>query len=85
MGDQKIDIDLGQQTTTAMQSINLVVCYGMSTINITPGSISLQSPMINLTADAMITLQAPLTVMPEGVVVIMPGPLLADGVVIPPA
>jgi type VI secretion system secreted protein VgrG len=84
MGDQKIEIDLGQQTTTALQSINLEVCYGLSTINITPASISLNSPLIDLNATAILTLNAPITVMPEGPVLIMPGPLVGMGVVVPP-
>ncbi len=84
MGDQQIDIDLGQQTTNALQAINLNVCYGLSTINITPVSISLNSPLIDVNATAILTLNAPLTLMPEGAVVIAPGPLFGMGVVVPP-
>jgi type VI secretion system secreted protein VgrG len=91
MGDQKIDIDLGQQTTTAMQSINLVVCYGLSTIQITPASITLLSPTINLTAEAALNIQTPLftvtagaTAFVGGPVGIAPGPLAAIGMVVPP-
>ena len=84
MGDQNIKLELGTQNVETMMGINLSVCFGMSTINITPASISLTSPMINLTADAMINLSAPLTVMPEGAVMIVPGPLLGMGVVVPP-
>ena len=58
MGNQNIDLDMGAQTVTALQSINLVVC-GLSTINITPSSISLTSPTINITAEAAINLTAP--------------------------
>jgi type VI secretion system secreted protein VgrG len=85
LGNQTITIDVGTQTVDAMAGITLTVCYGMSVINITPGMISLESPMINLTADAMINISAPLTVMgADGVVAIAPGPLLAEGVVVPP-
>jgi type VI secretion system secreted protein VgrG len=84
MGDQNIKLELGTQNVETMLGINLSVCFGLSTINITPGSISLQSPMINLTGDAMINLNAPLIMMPGGAVMIMPGPLVGMGVVIPP-
>jgi type VI secretion system secreted protein VgrG len=85
LGNQTITIDVGTQTVDAMAGITLTVCYGMSVINITPGSISLESPMINLTADAMINISAPVTMMgEEGPVVIAPGPLAAMGVVVPP-
>lgn len=59
IGNQTINIDMGSQTTTALQSITLNVCYGLSSISITPASISLMSPTINLTAEAAINLTAP--------------------------
>jgi type VI secretion system secreted protein VgrG len=91
MGDQKITLDLGGHTTTALQSINLVVCYGLSTIQITPASITLLSPTINLTAEAALNIQtaaftvtAGVTAFAGGPVGIAPGPLAAIGVVVPP-
>jgi len=91
MGDQKIDIDLGQQTTTAMQAINLVVCYGLSTIQITPASITLMSPTITLTGEMAVNITTPLftvtaaaTAFAGGPVGIAPGPLAAIGLVVPP-
>lgn len=84
MGNQTITLDLGSQTVSAMQGITLNVCMGLSTISITPASISLMSPMINLTADAVINITAPLTTIPGGPVAIAPGPLAAVGVVVPP-
>lgn len=59
MGNQSITIDLGSQTTTALQSITLTVGMGMSTVEITPASISLTSPTINLTAEAAVNIMAP--------------------------
>jgi type VI secretion system secreted protein VgrG len=56
-GNQTINISLGSQTTTAMQSITLMV--GMSTVNLTPASVSITSPTINLTGVAAINLTAP--------------------------
>jgi type VI secretion system secreted protein VgrG len=85
MGNQTITIDVGTQTVDAMAGITLTVCYGMSVINITPASITLESPIINLNADAMVNISAPVTMMgEEGPVVIIPGPLAALGVVLPP-
>jgi type VI secretion system secreted protein VgrG len=84
MGDQNIKLELGTQNVSTLMGINLSVCMGMSTIQITPGSIELKSPVINLQADGMIILNAPLTVMPGGAVAIAPGPLAALGVVVPP-
>ena len=43
-----------------MQGITLSVCMGLSTIRITPASISITSPVIDLTADATINITAPM-------------------------
>ena len=59
MGNQTITIQMGSQTVTAMQMITLSVGMGMSTVVITPASISLTSPTINLTGEAVINLLAP--------------------------
>jgi type VI secretion system secreted protein VgrG len=59
MGNQTITIDLGSQTVDAMQGITLTVCMGMSVISITPGSISLVSPTINITGEAAVNISAP--------------------------
>jgi phage baseplate assembly protein gpV len=59
MGNQTISIDMGSQTVQALQGITLSVCAGLSTIVITPASISITSPTINLTAEAAINITAP--------------------------
>ena len=59
LGNQTITLDLGQQTVDAMQGINLTVCFGISSISISPSSISLIAPEINLTAEAGINIMAP--------------------------
>jgi type VI secretion system secreted protein VgrG len=59
VGNQQTDIDLGSQTTNAMQGITLNVMFGLSSIAITPSSISMMSPTISLTAEAEISLLAP--------------------------
>jgi type VI secretion system secreted protein VgrG len=58
-GNQTVTMDLGSQTVTAMQGITLSVCMGLSTVVITPASISLTSPTIDLTAEATIDITAP--------------------------
>jgi len=59
MGNQTINLDAGQQTTTAMQGITLNVCFGVSSISITPSSISIMSPQINLIGEAGVNIMAP--------------------------
>ena len=59
LGNQTITLDLGQQTVDAMQGINLTVCFGISSIAITPASISMIAPVINLTAEAALNITAP--------------------------
>lgn len=90
MGNQNINIDLGSQTITVMQMITRSSLMGvtetviMSSVALTPASISLTSPVINLTALGMINLTAPLINL-KGVVNIT-GPLLvsAPPIVKPP-
>jgi type VI secretion system secreted protein VgrG len=74
-GNQIIKIELGSQTTEAMRFITLKV--GLSTLMLTPGSVSIATPVINLIGDAMINLRAPLINM-EGAVNIV-GALTVDG------
>jgi hypothetical protein len=83
-GDQTINISYGNQTVNALQSITLNVCLGSSTLTITPGAVTIKSPVINLNADTMINLNAPLTAIPGGAVIIVPGPLTGFGTVVPP-
>jgi type VI secretion system secreted protein VgrG len=88
-GDQSIVIDLGQQTVSAFQMITLKAGLGAmsSSIEITPCSITLKSPMIKLDASSpggVIIINAPATVFPGGAVGIAKGPLAALGVVAPP-
>ena len=59
LGNQTITLDLGQQSVEAMQGINLSVCFGLSAISITPSSISMIAPVINLTAEAALNIMAP--------------------------
>jgi type VI secretion system secreted protein VgrG len=58
LGNQQVDLDAGAHTTNAMQGITLNVMYGLSSIAITPSSISMTSPTISLTAEAEISMMA---------------------------
>jgi len=77
LGNQTITIDAGTQTVDAMQGITLSVCMGLSTIQITPASISIISPEINLTAETTINITAPVINL-TGVVNVLGG-LTVDG------
>lgn len=59
-GNQTINIELGAQSTTAMMGITLNVMFGLSSVAITPASVTITSPTIALTAEAEITLTAPI-------------------------
>jgi type VI secretion system secreted protein VgrG len=59
LGNQSITLDIGEQTTDAMMGITLNVCFGVSSIAITPASISITSPTINLLAEAAVNITAP--------------------------
>jgi type VI secretion system secreted protein VgrG len=77
MGNQTITLDMGQQTVETMQGITLNVCFGISSIAITPASITLMSPSISLVAETEISLTAPVINL-TGVVNIA-GALTVDG------
>ena len=59
MGNQTTTLDMGQHTTTTMQGITLTVCYGVSMIAISPESITLTSPEINLMGETAVNIMAP--------------------------
>jgi len=52
LGDRAISIPMGSQSTTAMITISHTV--GMTTVTLTPAAISVESPVINHTAEATI-------------------------------
>ena len=58
LGDQSVKIPLGQQTTSALMSIAFNTTPSM--VSITPASISLNSPVINLMGLATINITAPI-------------------------
>jgi type VI secretion system secreted protein VgrG len=62
VGDQTVSIPMGNQTTTAAMNISttaditITLTVGPSVISMTPGSISLESPVINLVADGAVNI-----------------------------
>jgi type VI secretion system secreted protein VgrG len=64
MGDQIVSIPTGNQTTTVAMAISttadacITLTVGPSVVNISPGAISLTSPVINLTAEGAINISA---------------------------
>ena len=58
LGDQSVKIPMGQQTTSALMSIAFNTTPSM--VSITPASISLNSPVINLMGLATINITAPI-------------------------
>lgn len=82
LGNQTITLDLGQQTVSAMQGITLTVCMGVSTIVIMPASISMLSPVINITGEATVNIAAPavnITAAAVNVGAVLNTPLLVAG------
>ncbi len=90
-GDDTLNIYVGNQNTTvgmkimtqAMVMITLQV--GESFVQITPASITLNSPTVNILAQTLLNIVSGNTTMAGGPVLIAPGPLTATGVVAPPA
>ncbi len=59
MGSQSIKVEIGQQNVETALGITLTVAMGVSSISITPASISMISPVISLTGETAINLMAP--------------------------
>jgi type VI secretion system secreted protein VgrG len=78
LGNQQTDLEVGSHTTNALTGITLNVMMGMSSVAISPASVSIMSPEINLTAMATINLTAPMINM-TGIVNVT-GVLLVDGI-----
>lgn len=56
MGNQTTSVELGSISTTAMQSISLTV--GPSSIVISPEGVTIAAPMVSITGDTMVTVDA---------------------------
>jgi type VI secretion system secreted protein VgrG len=79
MGDQTISIPMGSQTTTAMITITHTV--GMTTVTLTPASASVESPVINNTAETVINLTAGGTINLTAPLINLNGMVLINGMV----
>ena len=79
MGDQTVSIPMGNQTTTAMLSIHHTV--GMTTVTLTPATHSVESPVINNTAETMINLTAGATITLTAPLINLNGMVLINGMV----
>jgi type VI secretion system secreted protein VgrG len=79
MGDHTISIPMGSQTTTAMLTITHTV--GMTTVNLTPASKSVESPVINHTAETVINHTAGATINHTAPIINLNGVVLINGMV----
>jgi len=79
MGDRNVSIPMGSQSTNAMLSITHTV--GMTTVTLTPAARSVESPMINHNADAVINYTAGATVNITAPLINLNGMVLINGMV----
>jgi type VI secretion system secreted protein VgrG len=79
LGDQTISIPMGSQSTTAMLSISHQV--GMTTVTLTPATLSVESPVINETAEATINQTAGATITLSAPLINLNGMVLINGMV----
>ena len=79
MGDRNVSIPLGSQSTNAMLSITHAV--GTTTVTLTPAARTVESPMINHTADAVINYTAGATVNITAPLINLNGMVLINGMV----
>jgi len=78
-GDQTIMITMGSQTTTAMMTITHTV--GMTTTTLTPATASVESPMINDTAETTINQTAGAVITLTAPVINLNGMVLINGMI----
>lgn len=79
MGDRNVSIPMGSQSTNAMLSITHAV--GTTTVTLTPAARSVESPVINHTADAVINYTAGATVNITAPLINLNGMVLINGMV----
>jgi type VI secretion system secreted protein VgrG len=79
MGDQTVTIPVGSQSTTAMLSITHTV--GMTTVTLTPASMSVESPVINRTAETVINDTAGATINLTAPLINLNGMVLINGMI----
>ena len=79
MGDRNVSIPMGSQSTNAMLSITHTV--GMTTVTLTPAARSVESPVINHTAETVINYSAGATVNITAPIINLNGMVLINGMV----
>lgn len=79
MGDRNVTIPMGSQSTTAMLSITHTV--GMTTVTLTPAARSVESPVINHTAETVINYTAGATINLTAPIINLNGMVLINGMV----
>jgi type VI secretion system secreted protein VgrG len=79
MGDRNVSIPMGSQSTNAMLSITHTV--GMTTVSLTPATRSVDSPVINHTAETVINYSAGATVNITAPIINLNGMVLINGMV----
>jgi type VI secretion system secreted protein VgrG len=79
MGDRNVTIPMGSQSTTAMLSITHTV--GMTTVTLTPAAKSVESPVINHTAETVINYTAGATINLTAPIINLNGMVLINGMV----
>jgi type VI secretion system secreted protein VgrG len=79
LGDRTISIPMGSQSTTAMLSISHTV--GMTTVTLTPATFSVESPIINETAEAAINHTAGAAITLTAPIINLNGMVLINGMV----
>ena len=79
MGDRNVTIPMGSQSTTAMLSITHTV--GMTTVTLTPAAESVESPVINRTAETVINDTAGATINLTAPIINLNGMVLINGMI----
>ena len=79
MGDRNVTIPMGSQSTTAMISITHTV--GMTTVTLTPATKTVESPVINHTAETIINDTAGATINLTAPIINLNGMVLINGMV----
>jgi type VI secretion system secreted protein VgrG len=79
MGDRNVSIPMGSQSTSAMLSITHTV--GMTTVTLTPAARSVDSPVINHTAETVINYSAGAAVNITAPIINLNGMVLINGMV----
>jgi type VI secretion system secreted protein VgrG len=79
MGDRNVAIPMGSQSTTAMLSITHTV--GMTTVTLTPATMTVESPVVEHTAETVINYTAGATINLTAPIINLNGMVLINGMI----